>query len=466
MGLRAFAGHVCAVVALASGSASAQTASPSPLRLREAVAEALVHGADVASREDAVVSAKLQERLAAAPFGFRWTPSLSGGSNPGGFNTSVLGLTLSKRLPTGTDIYVNGTAESFGTGASAYRDHGYAIGFSQPLDSLFAPAATAGLSAARRAVAASTQQLADSRQQLVVSVTDAYFAVIRAARLADAGERGLERARTLHRASLARAEAGLDTQLDVLRAELLVSQAEIAVGDQRDALASAREQLNGAIGRPLDAPLEIDDTHLPAADAPLPGRDAVATALDRRIDLQGQRARVEDAKRARLVARRTLLPPMNLNVEYAQRGLGSPLASVLAPYNGWHVGLTSSYQLDRTEQAAVAVTADIAVKAAQRESADAERRATAEVRGAERAVTRADETAATQQRAREIAERQQRLAQLRYEHGLNDIAALIDAEAAVRQAETACITADLDRRLTRLRLRRAVGILSVEDLDR
>lgn len=462
---------ICSFVSVCAGAsaAGAQDRSPTdPLRLRDAVSEALQRSPDLAPLDDAIVRAQLDQRRAEAPFGFRWTPALSGGSNPAGYSTRALGLTLTRRLATGTDVYVSGLSQSFALAGGAYRDSGYAVGFTQAIASLFTPVAKSALTAARRAVTSSERRRDQGRQQIILSVSDAYVTVVGAERLSGAADRALARARALHTASLKRSEAGLDTQLDVLRAELLVSQAEMTAGERLDALATAREQLNAAIGRPLDAPIVLEaDILVPAIDdRATDRRDPLAVALASRADLQEQRAHVQDVRRRQTESRWNLLPPFNLNVEYSQRGLGSPFEALMRPYNGWHVGVTSTYQLDRTEQVTAAAVADLEVRAAERDAHTAEQRAIAEVRRAERAVTRADQATAIQRQAVDVAARQQRLARLRYERGLADNLAIVDAENAMMQAETASIAAELARRLARLQLRYAIGTLSVEDVDR
>src|SRR5207245_9211351 len=139
-------------------------------------------------------------------------------------------------------------------------------------------------------------------------------------------------------------------------------------------------------------------------------------------------------------------------VEYTERGLGSPLQPLFRPYNGWHVTLTSSYALDRATQSVSIATSELAVRAAERDAHEIEQRVTSEARQAVRGVAKADQTAALQLQAREIARRQVDLAKLRYERGLADNLTVVDAENSLFQAESACIAADIERRLARPRL--------------
>lgn len=459
---------VCVLVfVLATPGLGFAQAGPLPLlRLREAIAASLGSGPELQAREDAVTMAEIQTRAAAAPFATRWTPSLSSGTNPGGFDSRVLGMTVSRKLPTGTDLWLTGSSSTWGMSDAAIRDTSYSLGFSQPLNTLFGGAAAEPLLAAKRAVASTRRQYDDARLQAVVATAEKYFAVVRASRVAEAGARALARALRLVEASKARAAAGQDTGLDVMRAELLASQSEGAAGDALEALASAHEQLNLAMGRPLDTPYDVSAEEAAWTD-PEPGGavDLAAAAIDRRVTVRDARARVDDAKRSAGIARVNLLPPLQLNVQYERHGLGAGDTPWYTPMNGWRVSVTSNYQLDRAAQAAASATADVALKAAQREAGRAAEQVAAEVRQAGRATVRADAAAILQRRALDVAQRQVRLAQLRYERGLADNFAVVDAENTLFHTESASIAADIERWLSRVRLERVSGTLDLRRFE-
>jgi outer membrane protein len=454
---RLFALAVCLA---ATARASAQTA---PLTLGQAIAEALRNSPELAAPADAVSAADVSRRQAAAPFGVHVMPMLSGFSTSGGYGGQVAGVTVGSRLQTGADVSITASSNTFASGGAAYRDRGISVGVSQPITSLFSHAAAAPLEEARSGVDSAARRLADARQQLIVDVAAAYYGVLQAEELSAAAVRARDRATDLVAAADARARAGLDTQLDVMRAQLLASQAETAVADRTDAVAEAHERLNLILGRPIDGDVSLTgapETFVP--DAPPDAERAIAEALAARADVRDATARVRDARRALEIARWNVLPPVTVNVEYAQHGFGSPLQPLYQPYNGWHVSLTSSYAIDRGGAAASVERSELAIRAAERQVQDAEQRVAAEVRQALRAVARADASVPQQRQARDLAARQLELARLRYERGLADNLTVVDAENALAQAETACITGVIAQRLARLRLARAIGTLTEE----
>jgi outer membrane protein TolC len=192
----------------------------------------------------------------------------------------------------------------------------------------------------------------------------------------------------------------------------------------------------------------------------------VRTALAARSEVHEARDRIGDARRAETVARWQLLPPASLDVSYTRRGLGasSPIFGNL--FNGWRVGVSTSYALDHSDESAAAATAAVSVRAAEQAAVDAERRIAEEVRRAHRVWTRTASTVGIQSKAVELAERQLRLAQIRYERGVAGNFDVVEAEANLFEAQSAMIAAQIERALGWLTLTRLTGTLDSERLAR
>lgn len=450
----------------------------SRLTLRQAIAEALSSSPRLRASDDGRALAGIRERQASARFGIKATPSFNTSSDPAGFDQRALGVVLSKRLPIGTNFQFTANTVQYGSGGSELRDAGYSIGLSQPLLRGFGIATSAELTQARRGTISASRMYADSRQQLVVSVAESYFSVMRARRLVDAAELSLDRAKRLHISSEARAKVGLVTELDVLRADLLASQSDAMLVAQHEALDSALDGLKTLLGRSMDDTLQLADTDpadidatwsalSPEAASPNDEPDSlqllIQSALGARLDVIEARDRIADAARTETVARWNLLPPVNLDLSYTQRGLGagsSPLFGQL--YNGWRVGVSSTYALDRSDESANAAAAAVSRRAAEQDAADTARRVTEEVRRAYRAWTRTATLLDIQMKAVALADRQLRLAQIRYEHGVAGNFDVVDAETNVFQVQSGLIDAQIERGLSALRLRRVSGRIDPE----
>lgn len=459
---------LAATVLISAGPAAGQQPT-ARLTLQEVIDEALRQSPLVGSPQDAVRLAEVREEAVRAQYGVKIAPSFTGGSDPLGAQR-LLGLTVSRRLPFGTEVAARATSVDYDTGGNRWRDAGYTVSLAQPLLGGFSGAAREPLVQARRQVITSERALREARQQLVVTVATAYFGIVREQRLVEAASLALERARTLRALSEARARVGLATELDVLRADVLAAQAEVALANRQASLDAARDRLRLVTGRPLDAPLETAGDDLPDLAPPVdpaaPDADEalVRLACATRADVQEARDRIADARRGAAIARWSLLPPLTLAVSYTRWGLGRGLPDPFArAASGLRVTLTTDYALDRANERAAVAAADLTVAAATRSAEEVERRVAADVRAAWRAWLQAGTAIAIQRKMLDVSDRQMRLARLRYERGLDGNLDVVDAETNLFHARTALVTAEIERALAALALRRAVGVLDPLD---
>jgi outer membrane protein TolC len=440
------------------------------LTLQAALREALRQSPDLRPADDAAELARVSYERARAQFALQFAPNVSTQNNPGGLAYDQIGLAMSKRTATGAVLGVRLDTSSYGNTVASVRDRGYAISISQPLLRGFGVATRAELTGARRLLQTADRRRGEAEQALVLAVAEAYFAVVGHERLLEATGRSRDRARRLREASERRAAVGLATQLDVFRADLFASQADAALAAQVEVVEESRDRLKRLVGRDVSSPLELDATGaidmLVATTGSFDDIAALAAAsLDARLDVVEARSRVDDARRAARVARWDLLPPVALDVSYASRRLGATSGLGMLG-NGWHVGLSASYSLDRAAERATAASSSIAERSARREAGDVAERAVADVRRAHRAWSRSAETLAIHQRAADLAGKQLRLAELRYERGLAGNFDVVDAENNLFQAQSALIGAEIERGLSALRLRRAAGTLDPREFVR
>jgi outer membrane protein TolC len=456
-----------AAVAVLVAAPSLSGQSSGALTLEAALAEALQHSPELQPREDAVKLAGVRTRLAASEFGVKVAPTFSANSDPILGSTREAGVAVSKRLDTGAQTFVTVSSYQFGTSSAPLRDTSYTIGISQPLLRGFTKTAMADVANAARAAVGADRDLSIARAALVVHVTGQYFAVVKQQRLSEAAKQAADRATAFRVASEARTRVGLATELDVLRAEVLESQMGASVASAAGALSAAQDELAVLIGRPLGEPIAVA-TGTESREEPSGGEsisssveELTRTALTTRVEVREAHDRIGDAARAADIAHWNLLPPVALDVSYTRRGLASFATAPGLSTNGWKVGASTAYTLDRSAEIAAADTARISVDAARRAAEQTEQRVAAEVRQSYRAWQTAGTTVTIQQRGLELAQRELRLAELRFERGLASSLDVIDAENSVLQAQNALIAAELDRTVFALDLRRATGVLDM-----
>src|SRR5262249_4988950 len=137
--------------------------------------------------------------------------------------------------------------------------------------------------------------------------------------------RGYDRARQLREASEAKLGAGLVSQLDVLRAQQLVSQAQLQLMDAEAAAEDARDQLRFLIGADAGTPFAVGQDIRKRVEA-FSVEQAVERALANRVALRGAVAEAADADRAIDFARNQLKPQFDLNLALTRRETAESLS--------------------------------------------------------------------------------------------------------------------------------------------
>jgi outer membrane protein TolC len=141
---------IAAILVVVSVATTAGQSSGA-LTLPAAIAEALDHSPALQQPLDSVELAGIQSRLAASAFGLKVTPSLSTANGPTGGAARTAGVTVTKQLATGAQVFMNVSSYDLGGAGTHVRDAGYTVGFSQPLMRGFGQTATAGVTNAKRA---------------------------------------------------------------------------------------------------------------------------------------------------------------------------------------------------------------------------------------------------------------------------------------------------------------------------
>jgi outer membrane protein TolC len=115
-------------------------------------------------------------------------------------------------------------------------------------------------------------------------------------------------------------DAGVGTNLDMLRARVQLQTQQQAVINSENAFAKDKIQLNRIIGLPADQEITLTDTAPYAEFAELPLADAMQLAFQRRKDLLGLQAQLEVATQARKAVRAQRYPTVAFDGYYGVLG--------------------------------------------------------------------------------------------------------------------------------------------------
>jgi len=456
-------------VLTAGSSALAQgRAAPSPaLSLAAAVNEALVKNERVVNQSDAIAQADLGLRLARNTFRPKVTPNIFGSLGRDDISSQTYRVDVSQKLVTGTELRASvGTVSQIIPspleGDVLFYNADTTFTVSQPLLRGFGRSvARRGLSAAelRREDAARLQLL--SEQQVAVDVAAAYYRVVSQQAFVDVARQSLGRARRLRDASEAKLDAGLVSQLDVLRSQQLVSQAEMQLFDSQSAVEDARDQLTFLMGRDKTEPFTVE------AIVPRPGLDpidvtsATAIALANRLDLKSRIAASDDAENQIRFSRNQLLPQVDVNFALTRRETAPGFRESFG-LDGYKFAtfFTIAMPVDRTTQQVEYQSAMIDRERRRREAETLERQIVDNVKQIVRERERLIRNVAAAENGVDLSRREVDVAQLRYENGLSNNLDVVTAEAGLLQAESRRIQALADSAVAGLRLRAVLGVFN------
>jgi len=465
---RTLAFLLIAVLTAGSRALAQGSAAPSPaLSLAAAVNEALVKNERVVNQSDAIAQADLGLRLARNTFRPKVTPNIFGSLGRDDISSQTYRVDVSQKLVTGTELRASvGTVSQIIPspleGDVLFYNADTTFTVSQPLLRGFGRSvARRGLSAAelRREDAARLQSL--SEQQVAVDVAAAYYRVVSQQAFVDVARQSLGRARRLRDASEAKLDAGLVSQLDVLRSQQLVSQAEMQLFDSQSAVEDARDQLTFLMGRDKTEPFTVE------AIVPRPGLDpidvtsATAIALANRLDLKSRIAASDDAENQIRFSRNQLLPQVDVNFALTRRETAPGFRESFG-LDGYKFAtfFTIAMPVDRTTQQVEYQSAMIDRERRRREAETLERQIVDNVKQIVRERERLIRNVAAAENGVDLSRREVDVAQLRYENGLSNNLDVVTAEAGLLQAESRRIQALADSAVAGLRLRAVLGVFN------
>lgn len=424
------------------------TAQAEMLNLRQAVEAALGQNAGLAASQARVSQAEAALRQAESA---RW-PSLDLSLSASRTNDplSAFGAKLGQRSVTSADF-----------APAAINHPGDVDNFNTRLQ-VQVPIYTGGLQSSQIEQAQARSHAArlgdeGARQWLIQQVMLAYHGVHTARAYIKVAEQSRQAAEEALRVTEKLRAQGVAIKSDLLTAQVNLQEAKLKLAEARRLESGALDRLKVLMGRPLGDMIDVGAEVVPAM---LEGDEQALRqqARSSHPDVNALR-REHDAARARVgAARAGHRPHLNLmgRQEWNDNSLGLDASSyTVAGVMSWRVfdGGVTGAAVDQAQAGALEAAAKLrqAEEEVELQVADARRRALeAEVRIAAR------ETAHAQ------AEEAQRLVRLRYENGIISLADLLAGQAQLDRARAEWVSARHDRVAARAELRRAAGVLSVE----
>lgn len=191
-----------------------------------------------------------------------------------------------------------------------FSSYNLGISYNLSLDRLLAPSQAK----AQRAAVRERIRLAESN--LISQVTGAYLEVLRQQEAVKLAEQQLESSRFNLRLAQGRLEVGQATPIDVGQAEVQVGRSEVALLQAQNALETGRLRLLQALGVSVDQPFELV-TDFEIAEPQWDLEDLFAMALEHNPSLNADRESLQAAKIGVRRARSAYYPSLTLSTSFS-----------------------------------------------------------------------------------------------------------------------------------------------------
>lgn len=459
---------ILSLLAVLTGSAAAQQ-QPQVLSLAQAIDEALAKNDRLVDQQDFTAQAELGLRLARSTFRPKIVPNINGSFGQTDISSQNYRVDLTQRLTTGTELRLGvgtSTAQIPGTPATGEGDILFynadtTLTLSQPLlRGLGRRVARRSLTSAELRQADAARQRTMAEQQVTIEVATAYYGVVAQKAFVAVAKQSVERSIKLRDASEAKLTAGLVSQLDVLRAQQLVAQAEIQLFDAQSATDDARDRLLFLLGRQPGEDIEVV-ADVPSVDSEIMDADAaVALAMQKRLDLRGRAEAGIDAEGQVSWARNQLLPQVDVNFALTRRGTSQSFGDSFGLDRfQFATFFTIAMPVDRTAQQVDFQNAMIERNRRRREVTTLERQIRDDVRRSLRDRDRLQRQVIAAQTSVDVSRQEVEVARMRYDKGLSNNLDVVTAESGLLSAESRRIQALVDSAIMRLRLRAVLGVL-------
>ncbi len=290
------------------------------------------------------------------------------------------------------------------------------------------------------------------RFQTVLATTEAYYTAAAASELVRSAAQRLERAEQQLAFAQTRLDVGTATRSDVLRAELEVGRAELALVEAESGERNARLRLGRQIG--VQGEVEPAVETLPEAAPPRPAlEELVAEAVSRSPNVLAAQADRERARAARLATYTAYIPTVRATAGYDWFAFRFPPNE-----RSWSLRVTASVPVFNGFQREAAVSrAAAAERLAQVRAQDAELAARVAVEAAARQIDAAERRVAIARRGIELAREDLRVQEERYQIGNATILDLQASQVALTEAEIEWVSARQELGISVARLEAVLG---------
>lgn len=428
--------------------------------LEEVINRALIANRSMIDARDDIRRAAMRLDVAESEFELKILPGagvgFSGGDDASTQTDLTLQVSLQKRLSYGTDVSL--------TPALQHTDDGYIprarLRITQPLLRGAGKDVTySGIYGAQYGQRTADRNLYLRQVDIVFGAVQRSYAIVRQHELMRLQAESARRLSDHAEAAAIKEQMGLVSAIDLYRARIQAGQAAEDLLRIEEAYGEALDSLKLFLALPLEkeiaviAPLSFDRESFDL-------EEMLETALANRVELAQARDAIGEARRLSALAEKDTLPELNVMLSILQTAEAKEeFPGAFPNKTEWGISFGSSTDVWRTSQKIFFAESLLNIDAAVRRQQTVRDDIVSQVKREVRSLLRLEQAIDNQERQIHQARGQMELANIKFQHGLASNFDLIEAETALRRAQTQLISAVIDYILGQYRLRAVVGTL-------
>jgi len=428
------------------------------LTLRQAISLGLSHNVQYREQVSQLPILDLDVEAASDPFGVRSTIASSSNQRVGSELGREYHMNLNKKFSPGTNVGI-GVGTSRFTGQSLSEA---TLTVSQPLlKGMGTLVNTIGIEEAEQNRLRQRNLIQDQQQQLILDIITAYYRTVLQKQSIHIHEATMKHSKNMLDSSNAKFKFGMVSRMDVFRAELQMLETEESLESAQSDYEKSLDELKLLLGTSLTDEIRLSDSirFQPVSmddDAKL-----IERALGSRYELANLKIDQEMQTKKIEVAKNNLLPQLDVSFEVTKSGTAATFAkSTRLNDTRFGVGISGSPQFSHGAEKARYRRELLANDFAMRKYRQMKEKIRSDVREKIRQIRQGEKRITLRKRSMKAADKQKQYALVRYQKGLVDNAAVVEAEKDVVTARIGYLQAVVDYNIGVNALYKETGQLS------
>jgi outer membrane protein TolC len=301
-----------------------------------------------------------------------------------------------------------------------------------------------------------------TENDVIENVKKAYFSVLVSREREELVQANLSRMDTLLKETQVMYETGFSEKIDVSRIQVQYNNLKTELDRARSATKISTELLKLQMGMPLDQSLTLGET-ISDLEGAFDELSFLPEKGMRRVELDQLQTNLDLVQLDLKNTKSQYLPRLDANLNYTRIGFGSSLNHIFN--SQWYPGsvlgislqipifdgLTKSYQIQQKR---------VQIRQFENQIFDQEQRIASEMFEARANLTNSLSALEVQLENRELAIEVFRTTKIKYQEGVGSNLEVVEADAALKEAETNYYSALYDALIARVDLEKALGILN------